>query len=158
MKDRDEILTMAASGNADALAFLRAFSRRAHWVDDLRDRDHIDITGNPNAPWYCSHRFADEEANWLTAIAGNPFFLLHRAQLIPAMISALSAWADSESFPPEQQAVLKAQWHEVVWIVAWLTGGWRRMREVCRECREFDIELLEARAVPIERTNGTLRS
>lgn len=157
--NRDEILQRAANGNPDALAFLKAFARRAHWVDDLRDRDHternqVEAGGDM---WYSAHRFADEEANWLAAIAGNTFFVLHRAQLVPAMLSSLSAWADSHNFPPNQQAVLKGQWHEVIWLVAWLTGGWTHMRVVASQCREFDVELPEAFRVPIERTNGTLR-
>jgi hypothetical protein len=132
MKNRDEILTEAANGNVEALNFLRAFARRAHWVDDLADQDKS--TDNPIA-------LAQEEANWLLCLSSNAFFLAHRAQLVPAMILALNTWCDSHKFPAQQRDILKAQWHEVVWLVAWLTGGWNALRMVTTSHREFDFEV-----------------
>jgi hypothetical protein len=135
MKNRDAILTEASNGNLAALDFLKAFARRAHWVDDLCDRDQC-----WDGPWYAPEKFAQEEADWLTVLTGNPFFLAHRAQLVPSMVLALSAWADSHKFSAGQESVLKGQWHEVVWLVAWLTGGWEAMRQACAN-REYSVDV-----------------
>lgn len=138
--NRDEILMAAANGNAQALEFLRVFARRAHWVDDLRDGDKLDAEAK-----YSTHEIAEEEANWLIMLSGNPFFLTHRAQLVPAMVLALNAWIDSDYIAerPDAQAVLKGQWHEVVWLVAWLTGGWKNLREATSRHRSFDFEAVK---------------
>lgn len=152
--DRDEILTKASNGNSDALAFLRAFARRAHWVDDLADRDNVPgVWGDRDVAWYQPERFAEEEAHWLTTLATNPFFLTHRAQLVPCMVLALSAWVDSHGRPPGQESVLKAGWHEVVWLVAWLTGGWAAMRKACMD-REFDVEIMISMIPERKESNG----
>jgi hypothetical protein len=126
------ILEAAAGGNATALEFLHAFARRAHWVDDLADADREQV-------WRPAD-YAARETEWLLALAGNAFFLAHRAQLVPVMVLGLRAWADSAKFPREQEAVLKGQWHETVWCVAWLTGGWDRLSKVTAKCRAFDVE------------------
>lgn len=132
---RDEILKRAAGPDESALEFLRGFARRAHWVDDLHDQDCFGV--DEPGP----ERIASEEANWLRVIVVNQFFRQNSAILFPAMISALSAWADSDRMPTDvSRAVLKAQWHEVVWLVAFITGGWPHMREVAGQCREFDVE------------------
>lgn len=137
--NRDEILTAAAHGNAAALEFLRVFARRAHWVDDL-----VDEYGD-DRPSECG-RMAAMESEWLLILTGNPFFLAHRAQLVPAMVLALNAWVDSEAMraggPAGRQAgdVVKGQWHEVVWLVAWLTGGWQHLRETSSRYRSYDFE------------------
>lgn len=134
---RDEILQAASNGNAAALEFLRAFATRAHWVDDLYDE-------------ILTHRelavMAAMESEWLLTLSGNPFFLANRAALVPAMLLALNAWVDSEDIrgakrgSPDFADVVKGQWHEVVWLVAWLTGGWRKMREVSGKYRSYDFE------------------
>lgn len=144
---RDEILIAASNGNLQALEFLRVFARRAHWVDDVHDKQGKD----PSAV------IASAEAEWLICLSGNPFFLAHRAQLVPAMVLALNAWVDSNRNQPFQHGggqeqyermqiiadVVKGQWHEVVWLVAWLTGGWDKMRAVSSQFRAYDIEAVE---------------
>ena len=140
--NRDEILTAAANGNAAALEFLRAFARRAHWVDDLRDEPLAHT---------CHDTIAEMEAEWLLVLTANPFLLANKASLVPAMVLALNAWIDSENWQkpvdgPEQVrhraqvSVIKGQWHEVVWLVAWLTGGWEKMHDVSAKYRSYDFE------------------
>lgn len=135
---RDEILTAAANGNGSALEFLRVFTRRAQWVDDLRDRDKLDAGG-----WYEASAFASREAEWLLCLASNPFFAQYRAQLVPVMVLGLNAWVDSED--PKWKArsrneVLAGLANEVFWLVAWLTGGWQKMRDVSAKYRDYDVE------------------
>lgn len=151
--NRDDILTAAANGNAAALEFLRVFARRAHFIDDCCD----------DPPRKGVGEMADAEAEWLVCLASNPFFLAHRAQLVPSMLLAMNAWADSEMPKFEwrsQRDVIKGQWHEVVWLVAWLTGGWDHLKAMSREFREYDFEPVkepESGANGREVHHGTLR-
>lgn len=144
--NRDEILTAAANGNASALEFLRVFARRAHWVDDVVDGDGKGDIRDPLRGRPFADSMAAYECEWLLTLSGNPFFLAHRAQLVPAMVLALNAWVDSnrsQGTGDRDQVVrdvVKGQWHEVVWLVAWLTGGWTTMREVSGKYRDYDFE------------------
>ena len=135
--NRDELITAAANRNADALEFLRAFVARAHWIDDLADNDKLE-----GELWYEPDAFAAQETRWLLTLTANPFFCAHRAQLVPAMVVALNAWVDSHlpRFAGPAGDVIKGQWHEVVWLVAWLTGGWEHLRTVTITFRQYDIE------------------
>lgn len=133
--DRDTILVAASNGNAQALEFLRVFARRAHWVDDLADGDRSDRDGK-----FAVYRLAEMEAEWLICVSSNPFFLAHRAQLVPAMVLALNAWVDSDAHMGRVRDVVKGQWHEVVWLVAWLTGGWNKLRDTSSKFRAYDFE------------------
>ncbi len=148
--NRDTILQAAANGNAQALEFLRVFARRAHWVDDIADgakgQRGKGAEGNGPAPQdglFFLSTLARYESEWLLCLASNPFFLAHRAQLVPQMILALNAWEDSEAVDWDStdiRDVLKAKWHDVVWLVAWLVGGTEHLRNVTREHRSFDLE------------------
>jgi len=129
--DRDDILQAAAKGNASALEFLRVFARRAHWIDDVAD---LDLVGD------VSEQLAMHESEWLLTLASNQFFLTHRAQLVPAMILAINAWADSACLPAAQRDVVKGQWHEVVWLVAFLVGGTLHLRDMTGQFRAYDVE------------------
>lgn len=152
MANTDDILTAAANGNGAALVFLRCFARRAHWVDDLHDKDRLPEEGGPTL-----ERLAQREGEWLLTLSSNPFFLAHRAQLVPAMLLALNSWVDSEAVQwdsSDVRAVMKGQWHEVVYLVALLTGGWDSMRKVSGTFREYDLEAAE---LPKERANGVVR-
>lgn len=145
--NREEILQLASNGNREAFAFLQSFARRAHWVDDLADV----ALGHP------PFKLAEMETDWLLCLSGNSFFMAHRGQLVPAMVLALNAWVDSTAmlepqlFPlvkprltPQEKGiaadVLKGQWHEVVYLVAFLTGGWDKLRALTSAYREYDFE------------------
>lgn len=142
--DRDTILTAAAHGNAAALDFLRSFARWAHWVDDLADGDKLP----PGHACYSAAVHAENECEWLLTLSANPFFLAHRAQLVPVIILALNSWVASEEWREQgldernlgRVEVLAGQANEVFWLVAWLTGGWMKLREVSRTYRDYDTE------------------
>lgn len=153
--NRDEILQAAAKGNASALEFLRVFARRAHWVDDLVDAEfpyRSEMQG-PLKGVECKY-VAESEMEWLLCLSANQFFLAHRAQLVPAMLLALTAWVDSnapfkfkhgggqeqEEHWYIQRDVIKGQWHEVVWLVAFLVGGTEHLRTITAKFRSYDFE------------------
>jgi hypothetical protein len=151
--NRDEILLHAAHNNGDALLFLRAYARRAHWVDDLCDRDKLDAGEH-----YEAGQLAGMEIEWLLAISGNPFFLANKTALVPAMVIAANAWADSEQSSLKNSTVgdvVKGQWHEVVYLTALLTGGWGWLRQTSSKFRAYDLE--ERQTSNQEETNGLLR-
>lgn len=133
---RDERLQAAAGGNPEALAFLRAFAVRAHWIDDLADKGPA-LAERPEA---AAEMLARNEADWLLTLSTNPFFLAHRLQLVPLMVLGLNAWVDSHRQPPVVRDVVKGFWHETVWAVAYLTGGWTRLRQVTSRNRSYDLE------------------
>lgn len=133
---RDDILEAVAKGNPGALEFLRVFARRAHAVDDLADLDvpmAVDVSNRVQHLAYI-------ETEWLLLLSSNTFFLAHRAQLVPAMILALNAWVDSERFDGDVRDVVKGQWHEVVWLVAFLVGGTNHLRAMTWRFRAYDLE------------------
>ena len=148
---RERILVAAAKGNAAALEFLRVFARRAHWLDDVADGDKLDFGAR-----YSPHDIGDHESEWLLTVGGNPFFIAHRAQLVPAMILAINAWVDSDRFPDVQRDVIKGQWHEVVWLVAFIVGGLEHLKAVTDIYRVYDIERKSGNVVKEREYNGLL--
>lgn len=160
---RIEILTAAANGNAAALEFLVAFARRAHWLDDISDQKGKASATDPMGMIYYPASIAAKEAEWLMVIGTNQFFLANRASLLPAMRLALRAWADSDTMsfdrrhnrPADAQAcliadVVKGQWHEVVWLVADLCGGWFHLEKITAQYRKYDVEEVPIRMNGIE--------
>ena len=143
---KEAIIIIAANGNAAAQAFLEVFVRRAHYLDDLEDEPKV-------------LRIADFESEWLFTLAGNPFFVAHREQLVPLMILALNAWADSNKMAAGPvRDVVKGLWHEVVYMTAFIVGGWPHLRAVTAAAREYDLEVLQGVSVTgREEANGTLR-
>lgn len=140
-----ETITAASNGNLQAAQFLTVFARRAHLLDDLVDRDKP-VTGE---------QLAQAEWDWLVVLTGNPFFLAHKDRLMGVIAGALNAWLDSNvagSFAPSPVAitrdVLKGQWHDVLRLVALLTGGWQALRELSPCIRDYDWE------VPLRKQSG----
>lgn len=140
---RDDILIMAANGNASALEFLRAYARWAHWVDDVKDEPDMHTD---------ERETARQEGDWLLTVTGNPFFLAHTRSLVPFILAALNAWADSHRFPAVQRDVIKGIWHEAINCVALFTGGPEHQRKLCL-LREYD---LETDALAVENRGGPL--
>lgn len=129
-----EIIAACARGNRDAEVFLGVFVRRAHFLDDLADEIWLEQKGDVAA------KIAAHETEWLLQVAGNPFFQKHRDFLSIPMVLALGAWADSNAMNGPAADVLKAQYHEVAWAVAFLVGGYEHMRAMSSRYREFDFE------------------
>jgi hypothetical protein len=141
----DEIITLACKGNQDAERFCRAWVTRCHELDDCHDRDR------PSD----AERMAAAFLAFDLELAANPFFQTHRSQLLGLMVQSANAWLDSNrkfqwrDSPSARDlaiehetrnAVLKGFYHEVVFFCAFLTGGWKHLRYVTQECREYDFE------------------
>lgn len=145
MITRDQFIAGAANGNAAAARFLGVFWDRAHLVDDL-----IDDKGAIG-----DEVLAAAEADWILELTANPFFVEHRAKLVPLLCLGLNAWVDSNRLPAGPvRDVLKGVWHETFYAVALLTGGWQAMRK-CSEVRPYDFEA-DWETVPIKLDPGRL--
>jgi hypothetical protein len=122
-----DICTKASKGNPDALRFCAAWCQFCRVVDDWADRDR-------------ERTLEDVCARLMTfviEVAGNPFFCAHKAQLIGLMIQSVNAWLDSENSAGAKRDVLKGFYHEVVYHVAFITGGWEALRELTAQAREY---------------------
>jgi hypothetical protein len=133
----DEIITLACNGNQDAEKFCRAFVRWVHFVDDVIDGDKV----------LKVEEVAGANLDVILAFSENPFFSSYKLILMPLVIQASRAWVDSEDFvkrTDEQDRnashVLKGFYHEVVWHVAYICGGWEHMRAVTAACRSYDYD------------------
>ena len=129
--NRTEIIAKAAAGRPDALEFLQVYTDRAHLIDDIVDKDR-EVT---------AEALAESEMRWMFTLSKNPFFLAHKDKLLPLMASGMNAWLDSNGMEDgPAKDVVKGTWHEVVWQVALICGGWRYMRAVSGQCRDWDFE------------------
>lgn len=144
----DEIITLACKGNKDAERLCRAWVTRCHELDDCHDRD------KPAD----AERMASAFLALDLELATNPFFQAHRAQLLGLMVQSANAWLDTGKERPDwhsishdewnaREAVLKGFYHEVVFHCAFILGedgnglhGWRCLRRLTQECREYDFE------------------
>lgn len=126
-----------ANGNESAAAFCAAFIARAHLVDDIEDGDSP-VGGDA---------LIAGEVDWLVTLAGNQFFQQHKAALVPAMVMGINAWRSSNAWRISTDVkrrrasdVLKSFYHEVVYLVAFLTGGLEHMQRISDKYREYDQE------------------
>ncbi len=140
----DEIATYVCQGNKDAEKFCRSFVAYCHLLDDCVDRDQP-----------CdAERVARESIDFIVQLSANPFFIAHKAQLIGLIIQGFRAWADSNlpkygdgiTSPSVERGcerdIIKGYYHEVVYHVAAILGGWEHLRKVTEMCREYNFEHL----------------
>lgn len=126
-------------GDGPAADFLEAYQQRCHYVDDLCDEPGRGLDAAP--------LLAQHESAWLLALTANPWFAAHKAALVPLMLLAASAWADSNDLRKSADApvrraadVVKGLWHEVIFLTAWLCGGWDHLRSISAKFREYDYD------------------
>src|SRR3954469_3302533 len=115
-----QIIKMAADGNADAERFCKAWVGFCHVLDDCYDRDHP----------VSDSCLASVFVQIILEVSGNPFFLLHKPMLLSLMVQGANAWLDSNrpGITQAERDVLKGFYHEVVFHVAFLVGGWSHLR------------------------------
>lgn len=116
-------------GNEQAERFVNAYGAWAHMWDDIQDGDKITPIGTR----------AKVEIAFLTEVMGNPFFLANRAYFFPLIVHGVNAWLDSNGQRDAARAsVLKEQYQEVIFAVAFLLGGWDHLGTVTTNFRKFD--------------------
>jgi hypothetical protein len=134
---RDEIIKLVGGENTDAKKFAHAFVAWVHWIDDVIDKDHLWLPADA----------VRVNLEMLMAFSENPFFQTNKYFLMPLIIQASRAfgdslkWAERDCIKDRRAAdVLKSAYHEVIWHVAYLVGGWDHMCVVTEKCREIDYD------------------
>lgn len=123
----EQIITMAANGNQPAEDFARAWYQTCRMLDDAYDRDTL-VTDD---------RIAGVMVRFMTELMGNDWFAQHRAMFYGVMVVSSNAWLDANRRAGAERAVLAGMYHEVIYLVAYVTGGWQHLRSVTSECREY---------------------
>lgn len=124
-------------GEREAVNFCLAFIEWCHWLDDLIDKDKV----------WTGADVVRANLNALLAFSDNEFFQRHKFKLMPMIVTAAGAFADSVQWEKREGVqdrraadILKSQYHEVVWQIAYLCGGWDHMRAVTKKFRAFDYD------------------
>ena len=127
---------MAAGGDADAKRFLGTFVEFAHVLDDVVDKEPVSDAELMRAV-----------IRWTAEVSENPFFQRNRSGIMAVIVVSVNAWIDSNRWSARPDIreriaadVLKGMYHEVVYLVAFLCGGWERMRVLSELAREYDFE------------------
>lgn len=133
-----EVIDDVCAGHSAAADFCEVFVSWCHWIDDVVDADR-EWTAEALIQLNC---FALPRT-----LATNPFFQKHKASLLPLIVQGFAAYLDSELFRQrpgveDRRAaeVLKSFYHEVVWHIAYLLGGWDHSRAMTAKHREFDYD------------------
>jgi len=125
-----------SNGDSHAEDFAWNFWCFMHVFDDLIDKDVQVLPETAVA----------EFARFFTAICYNPFFLRHRDQLYPLIISLCNRCVcgdEWESCNDEEKRklarVVRCGDLDIFFHIAFLTGGWNLMREL-KDMRNYDKE------------------
>jgi hypothetical protein len=131
----DEAL-FVTRGHENAALFLVDYVKYCHLLDDIVDQDKpvTDV------------RLVEESLNVLSHFAGNLWVMQHYPHLHPLVISGFNAWLDANKMASSTDErirlssdVVKGIYHEVVYYVAFLCGGFAHMRVVSAK-REYDYD------------------
>lgn len=136
--ERIAIAERVCCGNKEAANFVLWFVEWCHWIDDLVDRDKV----------WSPRDTVRVNLEAMLSFSCNPFFQDHKKNLMPMIVSAFAAFADSNTWATRENVrdrrasdILKSYYHEVIWQVAYLCGGWEHMRAVTAERRIFDYDI-----------------
>jgi hypothetical protein len=138
--DFPKVFTEVCQGNQDAVEFCLTFLEWVHLVDDFIDQDKP--LNDPELVMRVNLRLA-------VVAATNPFFQRYKAQLLPVMVAGVKAYADSLEWMGRKNAqdrqaseVLKSNYQEVFWYVAFLIGGWGHMDATTKKFRHYNYDLV----------------
>lgn len=123
--------------NEKAWQFVELFARRAHDLDDMIDDNKV----------MSDEEMIQAELNWMMALSTNSFYQAHSNFLMPLLIMSCNAWLDANKWEKSDVAVkkvhsdvLKSFYHEVIFAVVYLCGGWNAMREFTQLHREYQTD------------------
>jgi len=82
--------------------------------------------------------------NMLFALARNPFFARHKAWLLPVILTSTVAYMQSNDWTKKEgvldriaSEILKSQYQDVFWNVAYLVGGFDHQMAMADKYRLF---------------------
>lgn len=131
----DEALTIT-KGQQDAALFLVDYINYCHLLDDCFDRDQL-VDDN---------RLVSDSLSLLGHFAANPWAMQNWPRLYPLVVSGFNAWLDANNMAESvddnvrlSSDTVKGIYHEIVYVTAYLCGGYSHMREISRS-REYDYD------------------
>lgn len=125
-----EMVKQAANGNANAENFALAWINFCHCIDDLIDDDRL----------VSSEAVAAILVTFMVELSGNPFYQANKPMLLGIMVQSINSWLDSNTEAGIKRAVLAGMYHEVIYHIAFLTGGWTKLRTLTSSEREYKGE------------------
>lgn len=130
---KDDFMRLTHS-NESAWQFVELFAERSHQLDDIIDGDK-ELT---------DEQLIEAELAWMLALSKNPFYTAHQGFLMPLLIMSCNAWLDANKWEKSENQVkrvhsdvLKSYYHEVMFSVVYLCGGWKALREFTTLHREY---------------------
>lgn len=139
----DEELARICQDNRDAIRLCQAWIAHCHFLDDVIDGDHPENLTD--------EKVIGSSLSWFLETQQNPFWRQHAARLLVVVEIAYSAWIDANTMERSDQPeevvgadVLKGFYHEFVYAVARIIGGWDHMRDVAKRARGYDWDSLES--------------
>lgn len=136
--DFPKIFEELCLGNLAAYEFCLAFLMWVHFIDDAIDCDQA---------WNDPEQVIKVNLQAAMVFAFNTFWNEHKKSLLPLIIQGSSAFADSNDWAlrgekRERQAadVLKAQYQEVFWHVAYLIGGYDHLDRITTKYRNYHFD------------------
>lgn len=130
LNSADHLVQRAANGNPEAAAFLVAWHRYCHLLDDIVDGD---------VPPFQSLQLA----RWANDLYSSPFYRAHQLALQPLIQLITCTYEDSvemergEPWAKSVADVIRHTGSDMVRMVAWLTGGYEAMRDVSQPLRRL---------------------
>lgn len=130
MNSVEELLTFVAKGNREAAAFLEAWHRYCHLIDDVVDGDAVP-------------RDVVKVARWANELYSCPFYRDHAHMLAPIVQLITCHYEDSVDMGKSELAwerreadVIRHCGADMIRIVALMVGGYTHMQAVSRKIRE----------------------
>lgn len=125
-----------ANGDEQAAEVLINFAHFARAIDDVIDGDAKDPAS----------MMGNMLATALTRTATNPFYLKHQAAFLAAGVGALIGWRIADDFRKAEDEktrmfgfVYREAINQIVWMVAYLTGGFDHAVSAAKELHELAI-------------------
>ena len=134
--DAHDSLFDICNGNMDAYRFIWRCWNFFHLMDDLVDRDKPVSINDA----------AKELFLFTQEISLNPFYNLHKHQILPFVLNACNGWvcgeemADGNDEERKLSPAIKCSDFNLYSFVAFLTGGWDNMRKADARFRIYDKE------------------
>lgn len=135
MNEKD--LNELTKGNVYAANFIVAYVAFCHLIDDLWDKDK-EVTDK---------RMVTELMLFLEQIVMNPWVREHIQNIWPLIVAGANSWLDSNKWQQAEDSrkrmasdVIKGQYHEVIWFVAFLCGGFQHQQEITSRFRDYDYD------------------
>ena len=125
----DELVARVVGDNREAAAFLVAWHRYCHLLDDIVDGD-------------ASPASAIQLGRWANDLYSSPFYRANQGALAPLVQLITCHYEDSTEMVKSENAwevheadVIRHAGADMVRVVAWLLGGYGHMRAVSRDIR-----------------------